>query len=103
MLEELLKQMAGEFPMLSKIFVEERDLYMANALHSLLEKSTFDKRVAWSKTDGKLLRCARRFLLSIENFHAVLIHIFQHRFFYCVDFKIIFVNVLKAPNKFKWR
>lgn len=53
MLEELLKQMAGEFPLLSKIFVEERDLYMTNALHTLLKKSTFDKRVAWSKTDGK--------------------------------------------------
>lgn len=51
MLEELLKQMAGEFPLLSKIFVEERDLYMTNALHTLLKKSTFDKRVAWSKTD----------------------------------------------------
>lgn len=52
MLEELLKEMAGEFPLLSKIFVEERDLYMTNALHTLLRKSTFDKRVAWSKTDG---------------------------------------------------
>ncbi|VDK71338.1 unnamed protein product, partial [Onchocerca ochengi] len=52
MLEELLKQMAGEFPLLSKIFVEERDLYMTNALHTLLKKSTFDKRVAWSKTDA---------------------------------------------------
>ncbi|KAL3982912.1 TraB family protein [Acanthocheilonema viteae] len=50
MLEELLKQMAGEFPLLSKIFVEERDLYMTNALHTLLKKSTFDKRVAWTKT-----------------------------------------------------
>ncbi|MCP9265618.1 Elongation of very long chain fatty acids protein [Dirofilaria immitis] len=52
MLEELLKQMAGEFPLLSKIFVEERDLYMTNALHTLLKKSTFDKRVAWSKTNA---------------------------------------------------
>lgn len=53
MLEELLKEMAGEFPLLSKIFVEERDLYMTNTLHTLLRKSTYDKRVAWSKTDGK--------------------------------------------------
>uniref|UniRef100_F1KY78 TraB domain-containing protein n=1 Tax=Ascaris suum TaxID=6253 RepID=F1KY78_ASCSU len=52
MLEELLKEMAGEFPLLSKIFVEERDLYMTNTLHTLLRKSTYDKRVAWSKTDA---------------------------------------------------
>ncbi|VDN04232.1 unnamed protein product [Thelazia callipaeda] len=52
MLEELMKEMAGEFPLLTKIFVDERDLYMTNALHTILKKSTFDKRVAWSKTNA---------------------------------------------------
>ncbi|VDK26192.1 unnamed protein product [Anisakis simplex] len=52
LLEELLKEMAGEFPMLSKIFVDERDLYMTDTLHTVLRRSTFDKRVAWTKTDG---------------------------------------------------
>uniref|UniRef100_A0A183EVG9 TraB domain containing n=1 Tax=Gongylonema pulchrum TaxID=637853 RepID=A0A183EVG9_9BILA len=52
MLEGLLKEMAGEFPLLSKIFVEERDLYMTNALHTLLRKTTFNKRVAWFKANA---------------------------------------------------
>lgn len=54
MLEALLKQIAGEFPLVTRIFIEERDLYMANALHTLLRKSTYDKRIAWSRTDGEL-------------------------------------------------
>lgn len=43
LLEEILKEMAGEFPLLSKIFVDERDQYMAHILHVLLQKTTAEK------------------------------------------------------------
>jgi len=32
LLENLLKEMAGEFPALSRVFVDERDLYLAHSL-----------------------------------------------------------------------
>ncbi|CAD6195121.1 unnamed protein product [Caenorhabditis auriculariae] len=47
MLEELLAEMAGDFPQLSQIFVEERDAYMVHVLHSLLMKNTAEKRISW--------------------------------------------------------
>ncbi|KAI1726239.1 traB family domain-containing protein [Ditylenchus destructor] len=43
LLEEILKEMAGEFPQLSKIFVDERDQYMAHILHILLQRTTAEK------------------------------------------------------------
>jgi len=43
LLESLLKEMSGEFPQLSKILIEERDLYMTNVLHTLLHKYTLEK------------------------------------------------------------
>jgi pheromone shutdown protein TraB len=52
LLEELLREMAGEFPELSRIFVEERDQYMVNGLRTVLRKTTIDKRNAWTATDG---------------------------------------------------
>lgn len=52
MLEELLKELAGEFPLMKEIFVEERDMYMTNTLHTLLRRSTLDKRIAWSRMNG---------------------------------------------------
>ena len=33
LLEEMLKEMTGEFPALSKVFVQERDTFLANSLH----------------------------------------------------------------------
>ena len=32
MLAEILKEMTGDYPMLTKVFVSERDLYMAHTL-----------------------------------------------------------------------
>ena len=32
LLEEMLKEMTGEFPALSKVFVQERDTFLANSL-----------------------------------------------------------------------
>jgi pheromone shutdown protein TraB len=55
LLEELLKEMAGEFPQLSRIFVEERDQYMTHVLHTLLKKTTEDKIKAARKIGSKLL------------------------------------------------
>ena len=34
MLEEMLKEMTGEFPGLSQVFVKERDRYLAHALRT---------------------------------------------------------------------
>ncbi|GMT24469.1 hypothetical protein PFISCL1PPCAC_15766, partial [Pristionchus fissidentatus] len=51
-LEQLLEEMAGEFPGLSEIFVNERDKYMTNALQLLLINHTGRKRAAWQHTDG---------------------------------------------------
>ncbi|VDO79582.1 unnamed protein product [Heligmosomoides polygyrus] len=72
LLEQLLAEMAGDFPkltkarlpafliqcwayynvfLLSQIFVDERDAYMTHALHSLLQKNTFEKRLSWERTD----------------------------------------------------
>ncbi|CAJ0928738.1 unnamed protein product, partial [Mesorhabditis belari] len=50
LLEQLLAEMAGDFPNLSKIFVDERDAYMTHALHTLLQRQTMAKRKAWSYT-----------------------------------------------------
>lgn len=44
LLEELLREMAGEFPALSQIFVQERDQYMAYGLRTLLRNATLLKR-----------------------------------------------------------
>lgn len=52
LLEQLLAEMAGDFPKLSQIFVDERDAYMAHALHTLLRKQTEAKRRAWSQIDA---------------------------------------------------
>uniref|UniRef100_A0A915ED55 TraB domain-containing protein n=1 Tax=Ditylenchus dipsaci TaxID=166011 RepID=A0A915ED55_9BILA len=43
LLEELLKEMAGEFPQLTKIFVDERDQYMTHMLHNLLQSTSAEK------------------------------------------------------------
>ncbi|VDO34874.1 unnamed protein product [Haemonchus placei] len=51
LLEQLLAEMAGDFPKLTKIFVDERDAYMTHALHSLLQKNTIEKRLSWERTD----------------------------------------------------
>jgi hypothetical protein len=32
LLEQLLKEMTGEFPALSQVFVEERDIYLTHSL-----------------------------------------------------------------------
>uniref|UniRef100_A0A183BSW7 TraB domain-containing protein n=1 Tax=Globodera pallida TaxID=36090 RepID=A0A183BSW7_GLOPA len=49
MLEELLKQMAGEFPQISRILVDERDQYMTQVLHTLLQRGTMEKLYASKK------------------------------------------------------
>ncbi|CAD5220680.1 unnamed protein product [Bursaphelenchus okinawaensis] len=54
LLESLLKEMAGEFPQLSKIFVEERDKYMAYVLQSLMQSSTCAKITAWRNCKTKV-------------------------------------------------
>lgn len=55
MLSELLKELAGEFPLMKEIFVEERDKYMTSTLHGLLLQLTLEKRAAWKKTQTALL------------------------------------------------
>ena len=58
MLENLLKEMAGEFPLLSRIFVEERDAYMVNTLHTILRSTTTEKFDASKTVKGiQLLFC----------------------------------------------
>ncbi|VDD93067.1 unnamed protein product [Enterobius vermicularis] len=52
MLEGFLKEIAGEFPALSKILVEERDLYMVNTLHTILRSTTIDKLDACKEANG---------------------------------------------------
>lgn len=52
LLEEILKEMAGEFPQLSKIFVDERDQYMAHILHILLQRTTAEKLNACRQANG---------------------------------------------------
>uniref|UniRef100_A0A8R1HQD6 Zuotin-like zuotin homology domain-containing protein n=2 Tax=Caenorhabditis japonica TaxID=281687 RepID=A0A8R1HQD6_CAEJA len=47
LLEQLLAEMADDFPQLSQIFVEERDAYMTHALHSLVQRSAIEKRAQW--------------------------------------------------------
>ena len=47
LLEALLAEMAGEFPQLSRIFVTERDQYMAHVLHQIMQKYTEGKIAAW--------------------------------------------------------
>lgn len=46
LLEEILREMAGEFPSLHKIFVDERDQYMAYCLHQLLRQAKDRRRAA---------------------------------------------------------
>jgi len=53
LLEALLKEMAGEFPQLSKILVDERDQYMTNVLHTIMQKSTIEKVNACRKTNAE--------------------------------------------------
>ncbi|ESO02300.1 hypothetical protein HELRODRAFT_66410, partial [Helobdella robusta] len=45
MLEEVLQEMTGEFPALSRVFVQERDIYLAHSLKmaSLLSMQDFNK------------------------------------------------------------
>ncbi|CAD5228547.1 unnamed protein product [Bursaphelenchus xylophilus] len=53
LLESLLKEMAGEFPQLSKIFVEERDKYMAYVLQTIMQSSTAGKITAWKNCKNR--------------------------------------------------
>ncbi|KAE9554754.1 hypothetical protein FO519_002015 [Halicephalobus sp. NKZ332] len=46
MLEEVLREIAGEFPQLSQIFIRERDVYMMHVLRTMLLKTTEQKMVA---------------------------------------------------------
>ncbi|EFO85261.1 hypothetical protein CRE_24675 [Caenorhabditis remanei] len=47
LLEQLLAEMADDFPQLSQIFVEERDAYMTHALHMLVLRNAIEKRAQW--------------------------------------------------------
>ena len=42
MLEELLMEMTGEFPSLSKVFVQERDIYLAYSLKRAAELASYN-------------------------------------------------------------
>jgi len=53
LLEELLREMAGEFPQLSKIFVDERDQYITHILHSLLQRTSAEKWNASRIANGR--------------------------------------------------
>lgn len=46
MLEEVLREIAGEFPQLSQIFIFERDVYMLHVLRTMLQKTTEQKMIA---------------------------------------------------------
>ncbi len=48
LLEEMLREMTGEFPALSEVFVSERDLFLANSLQ-------LAARPVPHPTNGKLL------------------------------------------------
>lgn len=52
-LEELLEEMAGEYPQVSRILVDERDQYMAQVLHQLLQRGTMEKMCASKKLERK--------------------------------------------------
>jgi pheromone shutdown protein TraB len=54
LLESLLNEMAGTFPQLSDIFVNERDLYMTYVLHKVMEKYTAGKIEAWLNCRDKV-------------------------------------------------
>ncbi|CAI5449183.1 unnamed protein product [Caenorhabditis angaria] len=54
LLDELLAEMAGGFPQLSKIFVEERDLYLAHNLHSLIQRHSIEKILAYENIDRRI-------------------------------------------------
>lgn len=55
LLEEVLREMAGEFPELTKIFVKERDLYMAHVLRCLLRDLAVKRaqKLNSGETEGK--------------------------------------------------
>uniref|UniRef100_A0A915NAN8 TraB domain-containing protein n=1 Tax=Meloidogyne floridensis TaxID=298350 RepID=A0A915NAN8_9BILA len=52
-LEELLQEMAGEYPQVSRILVDERDQYMTQVLHHLLQRGTVEKLNASKKCRAK--------------------------------------------------
>ncbi|KAL7071382.1 hypothetical protein ACQ4LE_009338 [Meloidogyne hapla] len=52
-LEELLQEMAGEYPQVSRILVDERDQYMTQVLHHLLQRGTVEKLCASKKCRAK--------------------------------------------------
>ena len=42
MLEQVLREMTGSFPSLSRVFVEERDLFMAKQLREICKRLNED-------------------------------------------------------------
>ena len=74
LLEQLLAEMGEDYPHLSRIFVEERDAYMAYVLHNLLMNNTIEKRLAWRKTNGSVEYQVER-ILKITQFEKF-IHFF---------------------------
>lgn len=64
LLESLLKEMAGEFPQLSRIFVDERDQYMAYVLQTLMQTNTLAKIAAWRNVRSK----CKLFMFSFAPF-----------------------------------
>ncbi|CAB3409076.1 unnamed protein product [Caenorhabditis bovis] len=51
LLEQLLTEMADDFPQLSHIFVEERDAYMTHVLHTLLHRNAVEKFITWQASN----------------------------------------------------
>ena len=37
-LEEVIREMAGEFPSMSLVFIDERDMYLAKQLHRIADR-----------------------------------------------------------------
>ena len=63
LLEEMLKEMTGEFPALSEVFVNERDLFLTNSLRMAARPIQHH-----DPNHGKLSSCLMK-VVQIEKFH----------------------------------
>lgn len=52
MLEELLAEMAGEFPALGEVFVHERDIFLTHSLQNVSKPQIIDGKIVATKVVG---------------------------------------------------
>lgn len=66
-LDKMLKEMSEQFPTLAKTLIEERDLFIAGTLRSLLARLTYDKRLTMiNNPDGPIFFELNFFLIRIR-------------------------------------